>query len=217
MHHVSAPIVLASASPRRSELMSLAGIDFSIHPADIREDVLENELPDDHVRRLSGEKARAAAKQTEGRFFIGADTVVALDGVIMGKPVDEAQAMAMLTALSGRTHLVLTGISVFDRVTDSCLTECVTTEVLFKTLNDREIRSYIATGCPMDKAGAYAIQGGSGSFCPFHHRFVHQCDRPAHDGVIRTAATSQGVAITFTSTDLRYAINEVPRCLLPSG
>jgi len=155
----SATIVLASASPRRSELMSLAGIEFSVAPADICEDVLPGELPAEHVMRLAREKAQAVSKTTEGRFFIGADTVVVLDGRIMGKPIDEADALRMLSALSGRTHDVITGFTILDRENGVCLSRSVRTEVVFRALDEQEIRDYIASGCPMDKAGAYAIQG----------------------------------------------------------
>jgi len=161
---ITAPIVLASASPRRSELMALAGITCSVVPADICEDALPDEQPADHVMRLSREKAQAVAERAEGRFYIGADTVVVLDGRIMGKPADEGQAFEMLAALSGHIHQVITGIAVFNRETGACLTSSVCTEVLFKALTEREIRDYIATGCPMDKAGAYAIQGGAVHF-----------------------------------------------------
>ena len=157
-------IVLASASPRRSELMNLAGISFSVVPADIPEDVLPGEQPADHVIRLSREKADAVAGTTTGRFFIGADTVVALEGRIMGKPVDESEAHEMLSALSGLSHEVITGFTVFDKVSGIHVSRAVRTEVVFKTLSKMEIDYYVATGCPMDKAGAYAIQGGAGHF-----------------------------------------------------
>lgn len=157
-------IVLASASPRRSELMALAGIEFSVAPADICEDVLPGEEPVEHVIRLSREKARAAAAKAEGRFFIGADTVVVLDGRIMGKPADEEEAHEMLSALSGRTHEVLTGFTLLDRETGVCISRSVRTEVTFRQLGPQEIRAYIASGCPMDKAGAYAMQGGAVHF-----------------------------------------------------
>ncbi|HEX9079700.1 MAG TPA: Maf family nucleotide pyrophosphatase [Desulfuromonadaceae bacterium] len=152
-------IVLASASPRRSELMELAGIPFSVTPAHINEEVLPGELPAEHVMRLSREKAQAVAARTGGRLFIGADTVVVLDGRIMGKPADEREAHEMLSALSGRTHEVITGFTLFDRESGVCLSRSVRTEVTFRVLGEQEIRSYIASGCPMDKAGAYAIQG----------------------------------------------------------
>lgn len=154
-------IILASASPRRTELLSLAGICFTVVPADICEDPLPGELPEDHVIRLSREKADAVAAYTEGRFFIGADTVVVLDGVIMGKPADEAEALRMLTALSGRTHDVTTGFTVFDKISGIHVSRSVCTEVTFRSIDEQEIRRYIATGCPMDKAGSYAIQGGA--------------------------------------------------------
>lgn len=157
-------IVLASASPRRTELMELAGLTFNVVPADIREDVLPGEAPVDHVLRLSREKADAVAAATEGRFFIGADTIVVLDGAILGKPVDEADAYRMLTALSGREHEVITGFTVFDKVSCIHISRSVSTEVTFKALDEQEINSYIASGCPMDKAGAYAIQGGAVHF-----------------------------------------------------
>lgn len=160
----SREIVLASASPRRTELMALAGIEFTVVPADIPEDALPGELPVEHVMRLSREKAQAVAAKSPGRFFIGADTVVVLDGEIMGKPIDEAEAYTMLSKLSGCTHDVITGFTVFDQESGVCLSRSVQTEVIFRTLGEQEIRSYIASGCPMDKAGAYAIQGGAAHF-----------------------------------------------------
>jgi septum formation protein len=144
--------------------MSFAGIDFDVVPADICENVLPGEQPVDHVMRLSLEKARAVSVKVESRFFIGADTVVVLDDRIMGKPADEAEAAEMLTSLSGRSHEVITGFTVLDKATGTCSSKNVRTEVLFKSLTENEIKKYIATGCPMDKAGAYAIQGGAVHF-----------------------------------------------------
>lgn len=155
---------MASSSPRRTELMALAGIEFTVVAADIREDVLPGEKPSEHVIRLSREKADAVARTTAGRFFVGADTVVVLDGTIMGKPVDDADAFRMLTALSGRNHEVITGFTVFDKVSGIHLSRSVHTEVTFRGLTEGEIRDYVASGCPMDKAGAYAIQGGAVHF-----------------------------------------------------
>ena len=157
-------IVLASASPRRTELMALAGIEFTVVPADICENVLPGEVPADHVMRLSREKADAVAATHDGRFFIGADTVVVLDGAILGKPTDGADALRMLSGLSGRNHEVITGFTVFDKTNDIHISRSVSTEVTFQKLEEREIAAYIATGCPMDKAGAYAIQGGAVHF-----------------------------------------------------
>lgn len=163
-NNVHGSIVLASASPRRTELMTLAGFQFSVVPADICEDVLPGEAPAEHVMRLSREKADAVASSTGGRFFIGADTVVVLDEAILGKPVDEADAARMLRALSGRDHEVVTGFTVFDKVSSIHISRSVSTEVTFKILENQEISDYIASGCPMDKAGAYAIQGGAVHF-----------------------------------------------------
>ena len=157
-------IILASASPRRAELMTLAGLKFSVVPADICEDILPGEAPCDHVMRLSREKADAVAATNDGRFFIGADTIVVLDGTILGKPVDAADAQRMLSGLSDRDHEVITGFTLFDKISGVHISRSVCTEVTFKKLEEKEIAAYIATGCPMDKAGAYAIQGGAVHF-----------------------------------------------------
>ncbi|MEI7816912.1 MAG: Maf family nucleotide pyrophosphatase [Desulfuromonadales bacterium] len=164
MENSNSTIVLASASPRRTELMTLAGIEFSVVPADICEDVLPGEIPVDHVMRLSHEKAEAVATFHSARFFVGADTIVVLDGAILGKPVDAADALRMLSALSGRDHEVITGFTVLDKARGAHISRSVSTEVTFKPLTKKEIAAYIATGCPMDKAGAYAIQGGAVHF-----------------------------------------------------
>ncbi|ACH39712.1 nucleotide/nucleic acid-binding septum formation-inhibiting protein [Citrifermentans bemidjiense Bem] len=154
-------IVLASASPRRSELLESAGIQFRVVPADINEEPFPGEEPVDHVQRLAEGKARAAAELAEGRFFLGADTIVLCDGEIMGKPKDAADAKRMLNKLSGVPHEVVTGFAIYDRERKGAVVEAIRTKVFFKKLRDEEILDYIATGCPFDKAGAYAIQGGA--------------------------------------------------------
>ena len=154
-------IILASASPRRMELLASAGIEFDVSPGNIPEEALPGEGARDHVLRLAREKALYAAARVEGRFFIGADTIVLCEGEIMGKPNDEDDAVRMLRKLSGIPHEVITGFAVYDRERDGLLCETVTTRVYFKQLRDEEIMAYVATGCPMDKAGAYAIQGGA--------------------------------------------------------
>ncbi len=154
-------IILASASPRRLELLDSAGVEFEVFASRIPEDILGEETPEDHVRRLARDKALDVAARVEGRFFIGADTVVVCDGEIMGKPADAPDAERMLKKLSGIAHSVITGYAVFDKERDDLLVEAVTTRVSFKYLRDEEITAYIATGCPFDKAGAYAIQGGA--------------------------------------------------------
>lgn len=154
-------IVLASASPRRSELLESAGIIFTVVSGDIDETPLPGEMPVAHVLRLAEGKARAVASIAAGRFFIGADTIVLCDGEIMGKPCDNADAVRMLRALSGRVHQVITGFAIVDRQTGRTLSRVVSTEVTFKLLAEKEISTYVASGCPLDKAGAYAIQGGA--------------------------------------------------------
>lgn len=150
-------IILASASPRRRELMELAGYDFEVICADIVEVVPENAQPQDVVMSLALQKAQAVAAEHENAVVVGSDTVVALDGKILGKPYSEQEACEMLRSLSGRTHKVFTGVAIvgggkvknfFDE-----------TDVEFYPLDDGEIRKYVATGEPMDKAGAYGIQG----------------------------------------------------------
>ncbi len=154
-------IILASASPRRMELLASAGVDFEVHSGNVPEDILPGEEPHDHVCRLARDKAYEVAARVEGCFFIGADTIVLCDGEIMGKPKDADDAGRMLRKLSGIPHEVITGFAVYDKARDGLLCDVVSTRVYFKHLRNEEIRDYIATGCPFDKAGAYAIQGGA--------------------------------------------------------
>ncbi len=165
MPHSANKIVLASASPRRRELLAQVGIDFQVVPSNADETLLANETPEAHVVRLSYDKAMEVADRPDqaGRWFIGSDTVVVRDDVILGKPVDAAEAAEMLASLSGRSHRVISGYAIHDRKSDRTLSAAVTTRVFFKDLTTREIEGYIATGEPFDKAGAYAIQG-VGSF-----------------------------------------------------
>ncbi|MBW6510873.1 MAG: Maf family protein [Desulfuromonadaceae bacterium] len=154
-------IVLASASPRRRELLTQVGVQFTVVPSTAPEEVLPDETPQAHVTRLSLAKAREVAARAEvaGRWFIGSDTVVVRDGVILGKPCDAADAAAMLRSLSGRSHRVWSGYAIIDRLSGQQEAYACVTVVTFKELTDAEIVGYIATGEPMDKAGAYAIQG----------------------------------------------------------
>lgn len=154
-------IILASASPRRMELLESAGVQFEVHASNIPEEPLPGEPAVDFAARAAKDKAVEIASRVEGDFFIGADTIVFCDGEIMGKPVDEADAARMLRKLSGIPHEVITGYAIYDKARDAFLSNAVTTRVYFKPLRDEEIKAYVATGCPMDKAGAYAIQGGA--------------------------------------------------------
>jgi len=153
----SARVILASASPRRRELLRLVGIEHEIRPADIDESLLPGETPAAHAERLARAKAHAVAEHEPGAVVIAADTIVVVDGEVLGKPGDETAARAMLRRLSGRTHTVLTAIAVARESQTESAVESV--DVTFRPLNDEEIGAYIATGEPMDKAGAYGIQG----------------------------------------------------------
>ena len=156
---VSRPaLILASASPRRSELLKAAGIPHLVRPADIDESRVEGENPQEYVLRLSREKARAiAATIPDPNVVLGADTIVLIGRDVAGKPVDQADAERMLRALSGIWHEVLTGVSLARG--DQIRSEVTVTRVKFAELSAREIAWYIASGEPSDKAGAYAIQG----------------------------------------------------------
>ena len=158
---MSDQLVLASASPRRRELLQQIGLKFQVIPSKAEEQILPGETPEEHVVRLSLDKATEVANRDNisGRWFIGSDTIVLCDTQILGKPENDLHAATMLKQLSGREHRVLSGYAVIDRQTGKQLTEVVSTKVWFRQLTDVEITSYIATGEPADKAGAYAIQG----------------------------------------------------------
>jgi septum formation protein len=150
-------VILASASPRRRELLTLIGIVHEVEPADIDESLLHGETPAAHAERLARMKARTIADRRPDAVVIAADTIVVVDGDVLGKPGNEVAARAMLKRLSGRRHTVLTAIAVaYGSRTESAV-ESV--DVTFRAVTDHEIASYIATGEPMDKAGAYGIQG----------------------------------------------------------
>jgi septum formation protein len=173
-------LVLASASPRRRELLTQAGLTFQVHPAHIPEDPLPNEDPIAYVVRLARQKAEAVfAEVARSRLcyeksnppevappqvVLGADTTVTIDNLILGKPEDSADAARMLRLLSGRTHRVITGVAVVTAQRTEVAAEV--TGVRFLTLSEEEIAAYIATGEPMDKAGAYAIQGRAARWIP---------------------------------------------------
>lgn len=154
-------LVLASASPRRRELLQQIGLEFQVIPSRADEKVLQGETPTEHVIRLSLDKATEVANRENisGRWFIGSDTIVLCDQQILGKPRNDAHAATMLKQLSGREHQVLSGYAIIDRETKQQRTEAVSTKVWFRQLTDDEIARYIATGEPTDKAGGYAIQG----------------------------------------------------------
>jgi septum formation protein len=163
-------LILASSSPRRRELLTQAGFTFEVHPAHIPEDPLPNEDPIAYVVRLSRAKAEAVFEKISSQesapphVVLGADTTVTLDNHILGKPADAADAARMLRLLSGRTHRVITGVALASAQRTEVAAEV--TGVRFLTLSDEEIAAYIATGEPMDKAGAYGIQGRAARWIP---------------------------------------------------
>lgn len=155
-------LILASASPRRRELLGLFGRPFAIRAADIDETMDPEKAPFDEVARVSREKALAVPRE-KGDIVVAADTIVVCGGKILGKPHDKEEAAAMLTLLSGRDHQVMTGCTVLRDETIETVTEV--TDLHFRPLSRKEIEAYVATGEPMDKAGAYGIQGGAALFC----------------------------------------------------
>lgn len=155
-------LVLASASPRRRALLETLGVDFEIRPVDTDESPLEGEEAEDLVLRLALDKARAGARQDE--IVLAADTVVRVDGRILGKPADPEEARRLLSAIQGRGHSVLTGVAVLDTYNGTQRSACDRTEVRIAPLDSARIAWYVATGEPMDKAGAYAIQGIGAAF-----------------------------------------------------
>ena len=154
-------IVLASKSPRRAELLAAAGFDFVVRLGEIDETPLTGETPREHVLRLAEEKAKAVPSEA-GETILAADTIVVLDGEIMGKPRDKGDACRMLRALSGRQHQVITGVCL--RRGDQALVEASSTAVWFVEMLPEDVQWYVDSGEPMDKAGAYGIQGLASRF-----------------------------------------------------
>ncbi|MCP3141209.1 Maf family protein [Pyxidicoccus xibeiensis] len=161
MHTLSeeTPLVLASASPRRRELLSQLGLTFTVSAADIDETPHPGELPEAYVLRLARQKARAVAARHPAAWVLAADTTVVLGPELLGKPRDAEEARAMLSRLSGRTHEVHTGVALAGRHDEALV---VRTRVTFRNLSPGEIAWYAGTGEPLDKAGAYAVQGRGG-------------------------------------------------------
>jgi len=154
-------LVLASRSPRRREILGQAGIPFLVRPADVDETPHPGERPRNYVARIAREKA-AAVSAAPGEVILGADTTVVICGEMLGKPRDAADAVRMISLLAGQRHEVLTGICL--RFADRAVEDCAATSVWFAPLSAEEIEAYAATGEPMDKAGAYAIQGRASKF-----------------------------------------------------
>ncbi len=162
-------IILASGSPRRREILKEHGIDFEIIKPDCSEETAPGLSPDQIVMTLAERKAKCVLSENPGilgggNLILASDTVVAFDGEIMGKPVDEADAFRMLSELNGKMNFVYSGVCILSAEPSECMLFAARTDVYFKKYTDEDINAYIATGEPMDKAGAYAIQGG---FAPY--------------------------------------------------
>jgi septum formation protein len=179
------PLVLASGSARRADLLRAAGIPFEAVAADVDESHQAGEPADRYVRRLAEAKAERVATSRPGRLVLGADTTVVVDGDVLGKPDDADDAARMLRRLSGRSHLVITGVCLIGPAGNR-RTEAAVTTVEFRPLSSEEIADYVRSGEPMDKAGAYAIQGGAATF-------VTRLDGPRDNVVGLPMALVQGM------------------------
>jgi septum formation protein len=155
-------LVLASASARRRELLEAAGVAFVVDPAAVDETRLPDEAPEEYALRVARDKVHAGRARHPHDAVLGADTIVLIDGAVLGKPATPAEAVAMLKRLSGRSHDVITGVVVAWPGHERSVVE--RTRVRFASLSDADVQDYVATGEPMDKAGAYAIQGLAGRF-----------------------------------------------------
>ncbi len=152
-------IILASSSPRRRDLLRQIGVDFDVYPADVDESILAGESPEDYAVRVSRDKVRVVAKKVGEGIIIAADTIVVFKDAILGKPVDSEDAKRMLEMLSGKMHRVITGLAVMNAATGMVICKTPTTTVWFRNLDEEEVNKYVFSGEPLDKAGAYGIQG----------------------------------------------------------
>jgi len=158
-HDQQQPIILASSSPRRYEILSRLGLKFTVDSADVEETIEDRLSPEETVKKLALRKAAAVASHYNQGLIIGADTIVVVDHAVLGKPNDSEDALAMLLSLQGREHSVYSGYAVIDAATGKTAVGYDHTTVVFRPIAEDEARRYIATGEPMGKAGAYAIQG----------------------------------------------------------
>jgi septum formation protein len=173
------PLVLASASPRRAEILRSLGIPFRVLPADVAEDVLPGETAEAAASRLAEEKARRVAAREPGAWVLGADTLVFLDGLVLGKPLDVEDARVMLRRLAGREHRVVTALHL-TRGAGPGVGHAEVSRVRFSPMDEEEIAWYAATGEPADKAGAYGVQGlGARFIAEIHGSFTNVMGLPA--------------------------------------
>ena len=163
MIHISVPIILASQSPRRAHLLKQIGINFSVEPSGINEEIDKNTSFVENVKRLSLHKAEDIANKHNVGIIVGSDTIVVINQLVLGKPKSQQNAIEMLKTLSGKTHIVYTGFALVDAKTKKTYIDHEETEVTFRELREEEIVSYVDSGSPMDKAGAYGIQDDFGA------------------------------------------------------
>jgi septum formation protein len=161
---LSHPFILASASPRRQELLHSAGLKFKVIPAHVNEDYREGESPREHVQRLAHNKVLAIAEKYPDAWVLGADTIVVIDDMILGKPKSKAQAKGMLERLSGRVHKVFTGFTIACVAAKTYKTKAIQSAVQFKVITPEEMDWYVSCDEPYDKAGGYAVQGKGAYF-----------------------------------------------------
>ncbi|MBI5561068.1 MAG: septum formation protein Maf [Deltaproteobacteria bacterium] len=173
-------IILASSSPRRKALLKNLVERFDIHPAEVDERIKGGESPVEHTRRLATEKARKAGEGRDSGYIIGADTVVVIDGDILGKPADRNAARRMLSTLSARTHTVITAFSILNARTKKSVSKAVESRVTFRRLGKKEIEDYIETEEPFDKAGAYGAEATGPQIYRENRGFVHKRCGIAH-------------------------------------
>lgn len=159
IYHTCKPLILASASPRRQRFFQDLGLEYRVHPAEIDEVLRPDEKPNGFVRRMAVEKARPVMDLFPESWIVTADTVVSLAGSVLGKPKDRIDAVSMLLKLSGKEHWVQTGVCLACRQEGVVAVQSVSTRVVFSSFSDKVAQAYVATGEPLDKAGAYGIQG----------------------------------------------------------
>ncbi len=160
---LTVPIILASQSPRRAHLLQQIGLSFTVIPSQIVEEIDGNSSPKENVERLSLHKAEDVAGRLGAGVVIGSDTIVVIDGIVLGKPRSSDEAKSMLRTLSGRTHTVFTGFALVDASSKKTYIASASTEVTFRPLAEKEIAEYVTSGSPMDKAGSYGIQDDFGA------------------------------------------------------
>ena len=195
-------LILASASPRRRELLAQLAVPFTVIPANIDERVFPHEVPRSYTMRVAHAKAMHVARQSPTAVVLGADSVVVLEQHILGKPRDVEEARYMLTCLSGREHTVITGLAVLHQAKQFVCLDAVSTLVRFRSLSPSVIADYIATAEPLDKAGAYAIQGAAAAFVEWREGcYTNVVGLPLR----RTAALLQAAGLHLPTLPARSA------------